>query len=114
MLPVRTSSESAGVRECALTQTEWIPAQHSRQGGRKTQAEINFAQKIGTLGMRADKMYTQAVNGELPPEMRKLYSDYMKPEQLRTAQKLTLPSLNRRRCPGRQRPGTEVLWQKAV
>ena len=48
------------------------------KGGRKTQAEINFAQKIGGLGVRTEKLFTQAQNGELPDSMRKLYIDYMK------------------------------------
>jgi len=48
------------------------------KGGRKTQAEIQFAQKIGGLGLRVDRMWQQAQSGELPPQMRQLYVDYMK------------------------------------
>lgn len=48
------------------------------KGGRKTQAEINFAQKIGGLGVRTEKLWTQAQTGELPESMRQMYLDYMK------------------------------------
>jgi hypothetical protein len=48
------------------------------KGGRKTQAEIQFAQQIGGLGLRAARMWTQAQSGELPPQMRQLYIDYLK------------------------------------
>lgn len=47
------------------------------KGGRKTQAEIAFAQKIGGLGMHIDRMWQQAQNGELPPQMRQMYINYM-------------------------------------
>ena len=47
------------------------------KGGRKTQAEIAFAQKIGGLGLRTEAMFSKARSGELPPEMRKLYIDYL-------------------------------------
>lgn len=47
------------------------------KGGRKTQAEIAFAQKIGGLGLRTERMFDQARTGELPPEMRQMYIDYL-------------------------------------
>lgn len=48
------------------------------KGGRKTQAEIGFAQKIGGFGLRLDAMLSKAQSGELPDGMRQLYVDYLK------------------------------------
>ena len=48
------------------------------KGGRKTQAEINFAQQIGGLGLRTEKMFDKAKSGELPKEMRRMYVEYLK------------------------------------
>lgn len=47
------------------------------KGGRKTQAEIAFAQKIGGLGLRMDALLQKASTGELPDAIRKLYVQFL-------------------------------------
>jgi hypothetical protein len=48
------------------------------KGGRMTQAEIKFAQQVGSLGLRADRAMSLAASGQLPPKLRKMYLDYLK------------------------------------
>lgn len=48
-----------------------------QKGGRKTQAELNLTQKIGSFGMNMKTMVDKAATGELPPDLRKLLLDSM-------------------------------------
>lgn len=48
------------------------------QGGRKTQSEIALARNIGDLALNLKtKAYKAFHGGELPPELRKMYLDYI-------------------------------------
>jgi hypothetical protein len=46
-------------------------------GGRKTQAEINMARKIGSFELNTEQWIKKAATGELPDELRKMYLDYI-------------------------------------
>ena len=83
------------------------------KGGRKTQAEIAFAQTIGTLEDRFKKKITEFREGELPVDMRKLYVDYLKTraESLRKEADEAKPTPPEVRTP--EGPKTKALKEKA-
>ncbi len=47
------------------------------KGGRMTQTELGWAQKVGSLGLSLDKMASMAATGQLPDSMRQLYLNYL-------------------------------------
>lgn len=48
------------------------------RGGRKNIAEQKLAREIGSFSLNAQQWWKKKTTGELPPELRNLYLDYMK------------------------------------
>lgn len=47
------------------------------KGGRKTQAELQMARNIGSFQLNMEQKIRKVTTGELPPELRQMYLDYM-------------------------------------